>query len=230
MKYTAVIPARGGSKGIVDKNMVDINGEPMIAWSIRQALSCNEVDQVYVSTDSPKIQEIAIKYGAKAPFLRPKSISGDTATTESAVMHFIQWSEENSLILDNVILVQATSPFRYKSSFSDAIKIFESKNADSLVSVTKTHSFFWKKSNSMEASYDIYNRPRRQDIKDELYIENGSFYITKLDVYKKHKNRLGGEIVMFEMTPEESYEIDSMTDFHIVELMMKKYGENFDNQ
>lgn len=228
MKYIAFIPARGGSKGIPDKNIKNLNGKPLITWSIKSALSCCKIDDVYVSTDSTVIQTIAIEAGAKAPFLRPQSISDDYSTTESAVLHFIEWCEFEGIDFDCLILIQATSPFRYPSSFSKAIMQFENESADSLVTVNKTHKFIWQSPDDPYASYDIYKRPRRQDIKekDEIYFENGSFYITKMDVYKKHKNRLGGKISMFEMMPEESFEIDDPLDFKVSELLMKEYYKN----
>jgi len=222
----ALIPARGGSKSVPRKNIKIINGKPLIAWSIEHALSVNNIDEVYVSTDCDDIKRIAVKYGAKVPFMRPVEISGDMATTESAVMHFIKWAEQNSIKITKLILLQATSPFRYKGQIDKAMHQFVQQKADSMVTVTKTHRFIWENMSNPIASYDVFNRPRRQDIKaeDEIYFENGSFYITKLDVYQKYKNRLGGKIAMFEMTPEESFEIDDLFDFSLVEYMMKKYG------
>ncbi|NOR69676.1 MAG: acylneuraminate cytidylyltransferase family protein [Methylomarinum sp.] len=231
MEYTAIIPARGGSKGIPGKNIKEINGKPLISWSIQQALSCKKIKDVYVSTDALDIQNIALKYGAKSPFLRPKELSDDKSSTESAILHFIDWCEKENIKLENIILIQATSPFRYPSSLLTAIQLFESNNADSLVTVTKTHKFIWKNPSNPCASYDLYQRPRRQDIRpeDAIYFENGSFYITKLDVYKNYKNRLGGKIVMHEMSHEESFEIDDLVDFQVTELMMNEYGMSNDS-
>ena len=223
-----LIPARGGSKGIPGKNIKEINGKPLIAWSIEQALAADGIDDVYVSTDCEQIKFVAKAYGAKVPFMRPEDISGDTATTESAVMHFIEWAEQNAIEISNLILMQATSPFRYEGQLDKAIKQFVSESADSMVTVTKTHRFIWKNTLQPQASYDVFNRPRRQDIKadDEIYFENGSFYISTLETYKKYKNRLGGKVSIFEMTPEESFEIDDLLDFSLIEFMMKKYGAN----
>ncbi|QUX90614.1 acylneuraminate cytidylyltransferase family protein [Marinomonas sp. A3A] len=220
------IAARGGSKGVPGKNIKHINGKPLIVWSIEQALLADCVDDVYISTDCEKIREISLEYGAKVPFLRPAEISGDTASTESAVMHFIDWAEKNNLIINNLILMQATSPFRYSRQLDKAMRQFEVERADSLVTVTKTHRFIWKNKAEPTASYDIFNRPRRQDIlpKDEIYFENGSFYISNLETYKVYQNRLGGKVTMFEMSPEESFEIDDLLDFKLVEFMMQQHG------
>ena len=222
----AFIPARCGSKGLPGKNIKHLNGKPLISWTIEQALSARCVDDVYVSTDCEEIRRVALNYGAKVPFLRPAEISGDTATTESAVEHFIDWSRKNNLSIDNIILMQATSPFRYSGQIDKAMVQFEDEQADSLVTVTKTHRFIWKNKPEPTASYDILNRPRRQDIapNDELYFENGSFYISRLKSYERYKNRLGGKVSMFQMTTEESFEIDEMLDFKLVEFIMKQYG------
>ncbi len=228
MKYVALIPARGGSKGVPGKNIREIYGKPLVAWSIEQALACKEIQEVYVSTDSLTIKDVAVQYGANVPFLRPEVISNDTASTESAVMHFIEWGEKNSIVFENIVLMQCTSPIRHPDSLSRAIKQFEGEGADSLVTVTGTHKFIWKNQENPAASYDIFNRPRRQDIKPEerLFFENGSFYITKLGVYKNYQNRLGGKISMFEMLFEESFEIDDPLDFSINELIFSELKKN----
>lgn len=227
MKNIALIPARCGSKGILQKNIKILRGKPLIAWSIEHALQSSSIDAVFVSTDCQSIKDIALSYGANVPFLRPKNISNDAASTESAVLHFLKWATSHNVQCDNLVLMQATSPFRYKSRIDEAMGKFLCEDADSLLSVTKTHHFFWKNPISPTASYDIYNRPRRQDIKvcDELYFENGSFYISKVDIYKKFKNRLGGKISMYEMSYEESFEIDEPIDFELIEFLMDRYHQ-----
>jgi len=224
MKYVAFIPARGGSKGIPGKNIQKILGKPLIAWSIEHALQCPEIGDVYVSTDSEKIRQIALGIGAISPFVRPDDISNDTATTESAVLHFIEWAKSNDKInFDNIVLIQATSPVRYADSLSRAIQQFEKDDLDSLVTVCKSHKFFWKNPDFPQASYEVSNRPRRQDIKneEEVYFENGSFYITRTAIYEQEKNRLGGKIGLFEMATEESYEIDEPVEFKVCEEVLR---------
>lgn len=221
----AIIPARRNSKGVPGKNIKLLNNKPLIAWSIEQALEAQSVDETFVSTDCEEIMQISLNNGAKVPFLRPKSISGDKATSESAVIHFLKWAAIEQVPIDNVILMQPTSPFRYSKQIDSAMQQFLKEEADSLVTVNKSHKFFWKKNKSPIPSYDIFNRPRRQDLAstDEIYFENGSFYITKLSIYNKYKNRLGGKISMFEMSPEESIEIDSIYDFKLIEFFMNEF-------
>jgi N-acylneuraminate cytidylyltransferase len=223
MKIVAFIPARGGSKGVPKKNIKILMGKPLIAWSIEQALSSKFIDRVIVSTDCPEIAKVALNYGAEVPFLRPESLSNDTATTESAMLHCCEYLVERNELPELFILVQCTSPIRAKGSFDLAILDFKNKNLDSMLTVSQSHRFTWKNADCPEASYNYKNRPRRQDIKpkNQDYLETGSFYIIKTKALIKSKNRLTGKIGMF-ITPEnESYEIDTHTDFIICEELMK---------
>ena len=227
MVNIAFIPARGGSKGIPGKNIKIINGKPLIAWSIEYALSADCIDKVYVSTDSEHIRNVALSYGAHTPYLRPNELSTDSATTESAVLHFIDWANQNDVEMDRIVLIQPTSPLRLPGHLDKAMRQFDKERADSLVTVTKTHRFIWKDPGKPSASYDFFNRPRRQDIqkKDEIYFENGSFYISKVEMYQNHGSRLGGSISTYDMTPEESFEIDDPLDFKLIEFLMQSHNK-----
>ena len=223
----AFIPARGGSKGLPKKNILPFCGKPLIAWSIEEALQSELVSDVVVSTDCNIIAEISSLYGAMVPFLRPEEISGDTATTESAMVHFCKWAIEKGFEYKNILLVQATSPIRDKGVFDKAINHFNQSDSDSLLSVSSSHRFFWKGGGEPKASYDYQNRPRRQDISDDerYYIETGSFYITKIDKLLETNSRLCGKISLYETKEEESYEIDSLTDFLACEVIQKHFSQ-----
>jgi len=221
MKIIAFIPARGGSKGLPQKNIRLFAGKPLIAWSIEQALSSEYIDRVIVSTDSKEIAEIARKYGAETPFLRPASISGDKATTESAMLHCCDYLEQKNELPEIIILLQATSPLRTMNQIDNAILAFKENKYDSLLTVAETHRFTWKNPVNPTASYDYTNRQRRQDIEEKEYLETGSFYITKTHLLRQYKNRLNGKIGMFVVPEEESFEIDSLLDFKICEEIYK---------
>lgn len=224
MKFTAIIPARGGSKGVIDKNIRPIMGVPLVSWSIRQALACEQISRVIVSTDSPQIANIAKNWGAEVPELRPSELAQDDTSTEAVMLHAMDhWLLANDD--EVVVLLQPTSPLRLQGSIAGAIDKFLREQADSLVSVCESHAFFWKSPSSPQALYDYKNRPRRQDIqeRDRQYRENGSIYLTKIPLLKEIKNRLGGKITMYCMQECESWEIDTLTDFTIVDTLMREY-------
>ena len=222
---TAFIPARGGSKGIPNKNIKEFAGKPLIVHSIEYALNCTKIDEVVVSTDDDKIIKIARKAGARI-VNRPPELSTDSATTESAIHHFVNKFNKKPDIL---VLLQPTSPFRPKGSLENAITHFTENGFDSLLSITPTHRFFWrvKEDQTTFAEYDYLNRPRRQDMKleDIRYMENGSLYIFTRKHFDKTGNRLGGKIGYVEWPVEYSIEIDTQLDFDMVEKLFLSNSE-----
>ena len=216
---TAFIPARGGSKGILGKNIKEFAGKPLIVHSIEYALNCSQIDEVVVSTDDDKIAKIARKAGARI-VNRPTELSTDSATTESAIHHFVNKFNKKPDIL---VLLQPTSPYRPKGSLENAITHFTENGFDSLLSITPTCRFFWrvKDDQTTYAEYDYLNRPHRQDLKQEdiRYMENGSLYIFTRKHFDKTGNRLGGKIGYVEWPEEYNLEIDTHLDFDILEKL-----------
>ena len=215
-----IIPARGGSKGLPNKNIINFIGKPLLVHSIDYAKTSNLISNIYVSTDDEKISEVSVENGAKV-INRPKAISGDSATTESAIFHLL---EELSYKPDIIILLQPTSPLRPKNSIDKAINKFIKNKYDSLLSLSPSHRFFWKTNhNQAIPEYDFLNRPRRQDLKksNQKFIENGSLYIFTYESFKKTQNRLGGKIGYITFNEEFSYEIDSYADLLFLESLAK---------
>lgn len=215
-----IIPARGGSKGIPGKNIKNFNGKPLIAYSIEYALSAISPDNIFVSTDCNKIKEITLNLGVKV-IDRPNAIAGDTATTESAITHAL---ESIDFTPENIILLQATSPLRPLNSLLEILNHFKSNFFDSLLTISSTHRFFWDIDGKRAIpNYDFLRRPRRQDMTNDdiKYIENGSVYIFTNIHFNKNSNRLGGNIGYYIFPEECALEIDSMSDWIVLEQIAK---------
>lgn len=223
MKYLAVIPARGGSKGLPGKNTMILAGKPLIAWSIEQAVACGRFDCVHVSTDNSEIAQVARAYGADVPYLRPDTLAQDTTPTEPVLKYALDWYEQAGRTFDSVVLLQPTSPLRLPGTLDAAVDAFEQNRVESLVSVCENHHFFWKNQKEPIALYDYQNRPRRQEIRpeDRWYRENGSIYITRVASFRHHANRLCSPIHMHVMQEEEGWEIDSLNDFVVLKALME---------
>jgi CMP-N,N'-diacetyllegionaminic acid synthase len=224
-RYLALIPARGGSKGLPGKNLTTVGGRPLIAWSIEQALATPEIDRVVVTTDSEAIADAAREAGAEAPFLRPSALAQDDSPTEPALLHAVEWLErEEGWLADAVVLLQPTCPLRPSGALSEAIALFERTGADSLVSAREVHPFLWSAdaAGSASAHYDYKRRPRRQDLSDadRRYEENGSIYITATTTLRADRNRLGGRIVLFPMAADASVDIDTASDVRVAEALI----------
>jgi N-acylneuraminate cytidylyltransferase len=223
MALISIIPARGGSKGIPQKNIIPFCGKPLIAWSIEVALGAYLVDDVYVTTDDRMIASTSIKYGAKT-IDRPTEFATDSSSSEDALLHAVEVIEKNGVIIDAIVFLQATSPIRESSDIDGAIKQFHASQADSLFSSCLLEDYcIWAFDENRKESitYNYKNRGNRQNRKP-YYLENGSIYVFKPAILKKARNRLGGKIEKFEMPFWKSYEIDSPDDIEICEVFMKK--------
>ena len=228
MEYLSIIPARGGSKGLPNKNVKQLLGKPLIAWTIQQSLEAKQISHTVVTTDSVRIAKIAEAFGAGVPFRRPPELSDDVAPLESALLHCLAWHEKFAdYVPDAVVLLPCTSPVRKKGRISEAIRQFEESGADSLVSVSPFWNFLWEETDDgkPKALYDYKNRKRRQEVLDAAlkFKENGSIYIIKTDVLKKLKNRVAGDVSLFKMSVQEGYVIDTAEDFEHVQLIMRNF-------
>lgn len=216
-KIVVLIPARGGSKGIPNKNIIDFQGMPLIQHSIEYAKQSKYIDNIYVSTDNSEIKLISINCGATV-IDRPKNISRDESSTESAIQHFV---DTISLDLDSIIvLLQPTSPLRPSNSLDEILKEMVDKNLDSIFTISALHPLTWNIiDGKIKSNYNYKQRPRRQDFTDNqiLYDENGSVYIFSLSMFKENKNRIGGKIGYFVFNEEYGKQIDTYFDLHIID-------------
>lgn len=213
-KTVALIPLRGGSKGIPNKNIKPLGGKPLCAWVLEAAAACPEIDQVYVSTDSEAICDSVLKLGLGIAIIdRPSEFSSDEATTESVMMHFMQ-----NISFDQLVTIQATSPLLTTDNLSQALRQFRKENHDSMLSAVRIRRFFWSDT-AQPINYSPQQRPRRQDFSGTL-MENGAFYITKRSILEKTQCRLGGAIGIFEMPEKTATELDEPADWEAVSRLL----------
>ncbi len=222
---TAIIPARIGSKRLPKKNIKNLHGKPLIAWSIEAARQSQYVDNIIVSTDNSEIQKISEKYKAKAPFIRPAKLATDVSTSFDVVAHAIKTlnlDSENNII----IILQPTSPMRTSEEIDQALEFFFNKNADGVVSVSKTeHSPLW--CNKLPSDYSLgeFIRPeisnaRGQDL-PTFYRINGSIYIYKsLKLLNKGHIFYDHTVYGFITSENTSIDIDTELDFRFAEFLM----------
>lgn len=223
MKCLALIPARGGSKGIPRKNIRLIAGKPLLAYSIEHAFQTPSISRVIVSTDDAEIGEVAAEFGAEVVW-RPAEISGDSATSESALVHALDHLHTtDGYQADLVVFLQATSPLRQPTDLQNAIDKLHTEQADSLLSVGPIHGFVWRESveGITSLNYDYAQRPRRQDIAHTDWLENGSFYLFKPWVLRQLNNRLGGKIALYPMHALDSFQVDEPGDLELMEYLLK---------
>ncbi len=222
----ALIAARGGSKGVPQKNLIDLCGQPLLAWSVQQARNAKGVTEVAVSSDSDSILDVATQFGAIA-VRRPDDISGDTATSESAWLHTLESRERSGATFDRIVALQATSPIRESSDIDAALEQFERDSLDSLLTVNEVEDFFsWRIGTDgvpSSVNYDWRKRRRRQDI-EKRYLENGSFYVFRPWLLRTTNNRIGGRIGLFEMGREKMFQIDRPEDIQLCSAIMTGYG------
>ena len=226
MKIMAIIPARGGSQGIKNKNIIEFNGKPLIFWTIKAALNSKYIDKIVVSTDSREIKDVAEKNGIKVNKLRPKKFSTSKATTLSVLKYELELQKKLNYIPDIVITLQPTSPLRSTEDIDLAISIFlKNKRADSLVSCVKIPHNYNPESlmiikNGLLKETPFSKKIYKRQKKNKYYARNGAaIYISKREILSK--NIIGGRILPFEMNHIKSIDIDEKIDLKIAELYLK---------
>ncbi|MCI7455837.1 cytidylyltransferase domain-containing protein [Actinomyces urogenitalis] len=216
MSALAVIPVRGGSKGIPRKNLRDVGGKPLVVWTIEQALAATGDLRTVVSTEDPEIAQVAMDAGAEV-INRPAELAQDSTATEPVVVHAMDVLAGQGYDPDYVMLLQATSPVRRPGTIDRALTQIAQTGVDSLVGVVPQTPFLWwtaRDGHGPTADFDVDHRPRRQELTEAQmrYRETGSLYVTRPWVYRKHLNRIGGEIGLFIMDEVEGVDIDSPLD------------------
>tara|TARA_Y200000002_G_C22662903_1_gene656624 strand:+ start:433 stop:1590 length:1158 start_codon:yes stop_codon:yes gene_type:complete len=217
----AFIPVRSGSKSILNKNIKEFCGKPLVYWNIEALQNSKNIDKIYVATDSDDIKNLVNKFNFSKVevYDRDPQNASDTASTESVVLEFIAKKNFEESVL--FILVQATSPLTQTKDFDEALETLKNEKADSILTCVRSKRFFWN-SDCSPLNYDYKNRPRRQDF-DGTLMENGAFYINNIANLKKNKNRLSGKVAIYEMEEFTAVEIDEEEDWAIAEKLMYKH-------
>jgi CMP-N-acetylneuraminic acid synthetase len=212
----ALVPLRGGSKSIPLKNIKELAGKPMCAWSIEEALRARCIDKLYVSTDSPQIADVVRRIDPRIGIIdRPTEFAQDTSSTEAVMLHFA------SLVPFEVLFtIQATSPLTRAADFQAAYDRMHAEGWDSLLTGVRSKRFFWT-AGGKPLNYDPLQRPRRQDFEGVIQ-ENGAFYITRRAILEKYQCRVGGRIGIHEMDEAHALEIDEPADWPVLEALLRR--------
>lgn len=226
----AIIPARGGSKGIPRKNIKDMAGKPLIAWSIEAGRRSKYIDRIIVSTEDKEIRDIALKYGADVPFLRPYELAQDDTPGVDPILYTVKklmTDEKNKY--EYIILLQPTSPLRNEKHIDEAVETLlrNSNYFNSLISVTELeHPVFWNRiveeNNKLRdyLKYDKCKNFRRQDF-DKVYRLNGAIYLIETDALLKYMNFETDNTMAYIMDKKSTIDIDCLDDFELAEYFIK---------
>lgn len=227
----AIVPARGGSKGLPGKNIKDFCGKPLIYYTISETLKSKYITDIFLSTDSPEIEKIALKYGIKSPFLRPAELAEDNSKAIDTYIYTIdRLSKEYGCITENFIVLQPTSPLRTIEHIDNAIELFYKKNALSVISVCEFgHPITWAK--RLDEDQRLFNF--HQDEADNLnrqesavaFRPNGAIFIFNYYHLKQTFSYYSDKTYAYLMQSEDSVDIDNLLDFEFAEFLMKKRNE-----
>ena len=222
----AIIPARGGSKGLPGKNLRELCGKPLLAWSIGQAEKSKYIDDIIVSSDDDRIINVAKRYGARVPFKRPKYLATDKASGINVILQALAWLEEHGELFDMVVVLQPTSPLRAAKDIDQAIELLFKARAQAVVSLCPAeHNPLWMntlpESGCMKAFLPKQALANRQKL-PQFYRLNGAIYIISGAYLKKCRTFYGDKTYAYIMPIERSVDIDTLLDFNFAEFLMGK--------
>lgn len=219
-EVVAIIPARGGSKGVVRKNLRRVGGIPLVARAVDAATRCTSIDRVVVTTDDADIAAVAEEWGAEIVH-RPAELAGDTASSESALLHALDVLEERSVDVGVIAFLQATSPFIDVPALDEAVQLVRSRRRDSVFSAIETYGFLWGRTAASAAvaiGHDADVRLRRQD-RDPHYLETGGFYVLRAAGFRAVQHRFFGSVGIVEVPERTAIEIDTEAELEVARAL-----------
>lgn len=221
MGALAIIPARGGSKGIPRKNVLPFCGKPLIAWTIEAALQASTIERVVVSTDDEEIAAVSRAYGAEV-IRRPSELSGDNVPSELALLHAL---ERLGVSQGRMAFLQCTSPLTLPADIDGAVNMLD--HADSVFTACPWHHFLWQRTSSsvVPLGHSRGYRPMRQH-QESHFLEVGAVYALRIETFIRAKNRFSGRLEIYPIAPERAIEIDNETDFLIAQTLMRQRLNN----
>lgn len=225
-RVLALIPARGGSKGLPGKNLRPLLGKPLVGWSVEQGKGCPEIDAVVVSTDDPATAEAARRFGAEVPFMRPPELATDTASSIDVVLHALDTLAAAGSRYDILVLLEPTSPLRESSDISGALaKLIGTAGAESVVGVARVESmhpsFLYRLEGDWMRPYHGVQPTglRRQEL-ETLYFLEGSVYVSTVEALRARRGFYHEHTVPWIVPRYKSLEIDELSDFIAVEALL----------
>lgn len=220
MRVLGIIPARGGSKSLPLKNIKELCGKPLILYTIEAVTKTQLVTRLIVSTDNEHIAKISEGYGCEV-IRRPSALATDTSPTEDALIHALETLKQKENFWPDIVLtLEPTSPFRTPDLIDRCIKIFEEEDVDSVIGVVESRSPYWKMAHGRFEPLFSHTRRPRQD-RELLYQEKGTIYATHTDILIRKKSVIGDKLFPMVVSEQESIDINTMSDFHIAEALMK---------
>lgn len=223
--FLAVIPARSGSKGIKDKNIRELNHKPLMAYTIEACLKSGLFDEIIVSTDSAAYGEIAERYGARVPFLRPEELASDQAATNDVIFHVISELRQWGKTFDYFMLLQPTSPLRTEKHMMESAGLIIENHADAVIGICKAESVSYlnvqfTETGEIKVGFPDKKQVRRQDQPPEYRI-NGAVYLASTDYFLRHRSFYEGRVLPYFMNAFDSIDIDDEFQLKIAELLLQ---------
>jgi CMP-N-acetylneuraminic acid synthetase len=223
----AIIPARGGSKGLPGKNVKLLQGKPLIAYTIEAALESQYIDRVIVTTDSQEIADVAEKYGAEVPFLRPDSLATDTASAIDVYLHAADYMKKEGCAVDEFMVLLPTAPLRTSKHIDEAFMLFRKSEATTLISVKEAETpvtWYLERDNKdrlRNAGFGKGDAVTNRQVNAKYFVPNGAIYILNYELLFAHRTYYCDNTIAYEMEVQDSVDIDTIFDFKLAEFVMQ---------